>query len=113
MEGDMSLRKYQVYIILLTLFLLLANCGQERGNWKGTVRQEDGTTIISNPKEPMHPGEVLSLGKDITIGGAEATGEGAFNSLKSMDIDKDGNIFILSYNTKMRRYMYMIPRETS
>jgi hypothetical protein len=90
---------YQLFIIILALILLVSGCGQEKEAWKGTIRKEGGITIISNPKEPIYQGEVLKLEKELVIGGAEAAGEGAFSSIGpsgSVDIDDEGNIYILS-----------------
>ncbi|MGB9906636.1 MAG: 6-bladed beta-propeller [Candidatus Saccharicenans sp.] len=95
----MKRAKYQVIIITFTLAWLLSGCGQEKEIWKGTIRQEGGLTIVSNPKEPIYPGEVLKLEKELVIGGAGATGEEVFSSIgpsASVDVDDDGNIFILS-----------------
>jgi hypothetical protein len=93
----MNYRKCLLLIVLLAAILLLAACGREKGGWKGTTRQENGLTIISNPKEPMYSEQVLTLEKELTIGGAEAKGEGAFSSLQALAVDKDGNMFVLSY----------------
>jgi len=95
-EDEMRFRNYTVLMILTVFVLLIADCWEEKTGWRGTVSQEDGITIISNPKEPMYAGEVLTLEKDLTIGGSDQDTEKVFNQLLSLDVDDRGNIFILS-----------------
>ncbi len=86
-----------LFLAILTSFILVAAAScQKQAGWRGTISQENGQTIISNPKEPMYSRQVLSLEKELTLGGAGTSGEAAFSSFEDVDIDEDDNIFILS-----------------
>ncbi len=48
----------KIRIISITLFLslsiILISCGNQKSEWKGTIEEENGVTIVKNPKEPMY-----------------------------------------------------------
>ncbi|MCX8160188.1 MAG: 6-bladed beta-propeller [Candidatus Saccharicenans sp.] len=95
----MNSRKYISFLVLLGTILLGVSCAQKKAEWKGKIRQENGVTIISNPREPMYPGRVLTLEKELVIGGEEAADGRAFSSIgssSSVEVDDEGNIFVLS-----------------
>jgi hypothetical protein len=35
-------------------------CSSQKTEWKGTIEEMDGVTVIKNPKEPMYGGKVLT-----------------------------------------------------
>lgn len=91
--------RYQLWCILLVFVFVFSGCQRQKAVWKGKIRQENGVTIISNPREPMYPDQVLTLERELVIGGEEAKGEAAFSSIGSsgsVEVDDEGNIFILS-----------------
>lgn len=95
----MKAARYQLLALLLISVFMVSGCEQKTAKWKGMVRQENGVIIISNPREPMYSGQVLTLEKELAIGGEEAKDEDAFSSIESsssVDVDDEGNIFILS-----------------
>ncbi len=92
----MKLRNCLLSVILASILLLGSGCRHEKAGWRGTISEENGVTIIKNPAEPMYTEQVLTLEKELTVGGAGTGGEIAFSSLEGVDIDEDENIFILS-----------------
>jgi hypothetical protein len=92
----MKLRNYLFLAILAIILLMGAACRQEKATWRGTISEQNGVTVIKNPVEPMYAEQVLTLEKELTVGGAGTGGEAAFSSLEGVDIDEDENIFILS-----------------
>jgi len=84
--------------IAAALFILLisAGCGGDKQVWEGTVSEEDGIKVIKNPREPLSAGPVPTLERDLAIGGAGAVGENMFSEVSSLDIDRQGSIYVLS-----------------
>ncbi len=82
---------------VVTVLALLGSCGRGKPGWKGTVSEENGIRVVKNPKEPLHPGPVLTLERDLVIsGGADAGPETQLTDIASLDIGEDDSIFILS-----------------
>jgi len=54
----MKLRNCLFLAILTSFILVAAACYQEQAGWRGKISQENGQTVISNPKEPMYSWQV-------------------------------------------------------
>jgi len=66
-----------------------------RDQWKGTITKEGGVTVVKNPKEPISKDPALSLKLDFALGGPDATGDSAFNQIRTAAIGDDGSIYVL------------------
>lgn len=85
-----------MYVGLLFLLVFLFNSyGQEKPEWKGTIEIEDGVTIVKNPKEPMYGEDVLRFEEELSIGEPEGREEYMFSLISSIDVDSNGNIYVL------------------
>jgi hypothetical protein len=63
--------------------------------WKGSISQENGITVVRNPKEPLYEGKILSLNKELAIGGAGASENTVIASARSLAVDDAENIYVL------------------
>jgi len=63
--------------------------------WKGSIGQENGITIVRNPKEPLYEGKILSLNKELSIGSAAASENAVIASARSLAVDEAENIYVL------------------
>ncbi len=66
-----------------------------RDQWKGRITQEGGVTVVRNPKAPISNDPALSLKQDFALGGPDATGDSAFNQIRTAAIGDDGSIYVL------------------
>lgn len=93
--------KMKFILITLVLFSFLAACTsvREKEGWAGKIEEDDGIDVIYNPEEPLH-GEIdLELEKDLVIGAGEEFDENYnFRRISSMEVDDEGNIFVLDYS---------------
>ncbi len=91
--------KNKIKVISIVLFIsalvMLISCKQQKAEWKGTIEEEDGVTIVKNPKEPMYGEDVFSLEKELTIGEKENGKEPVFISIRSVRVDDEENIHVL------------------
>lgn len=65
---------------------------------KITIKQENGITVVSNPKTPAPPPDTpvkLVLKEDFTIGVKEGDEKYMFLSARDIDVDDAGNIYVL------------------
>lgn len=58
--------KINVFSIALfcSVIMLLASCAKQSSEWKGTIEDENGITVVKNPREPMYGNEVFSIEED-------------------------------------------------
>jgi hypothetical protein len=66
-----------------------------QSQWKGSVTKEGDVTVVKNPKEPIFETSALTLMEDFAIGGPNATGDNAFNQIRTAAIGDDGTIYVL------------------
>jgi hypothetical protein len=57
--------------LLITLFLSLSSCKQQKARWRGSIEEVDGITIVRNPKEPVYKKNVCVVEEELSIAWAE------------------------------------------
>ena len=83
---------------ILVLFLILLtslSCSKSVTEWKGTIEEIDGVLVVKNPKEPIYIKEVFSIQEELRIGTQEGEEEYMFNQVRGVDVDTEGNIYVL------------------
>jgi len=83
--------------LFLVLPLLVLGCRGSEFQWKGTIDEVNGITIVKNPKEPMYADHngIFSMKQDLSVGIKEGPAEYMFSRLRDLDVDEDGNIYAL------------------
>jgi len=102
-RGEISggiVKKHIYFISFIACFLLLVSCSQQKTEWRGTVEEKDGVTIVKNPKDPMYTENVFSLEEELSIGEADGPEEYMFSRLSNLTVDDRGYIYALDVNEK-------------
>ena len=96
MEGLKMKANIKVFSIALFLsfFMMLVSCGKQEAEWKGTIEEVDGVTVVKNPKEPMYEKDVFSLEEELSIGEAEGEEEYMFSEMGQIAVDKNERIYV-------------------
>jgi len=76
---------------------MLVSCKQQKTEWKGTIEEVDGVTVVKNPKEPMYGEDVFSLEEDLSIGEVEGREEYMFSEMRHIAVDEGERIYILDW----------------
>ncbi len=84
-------------VLSISALMMLASCQQQKVEWKGTIEEVDGVTIVKNPKEPIYPVKIVTFEEELTIGKSGGPEEYLINSIRSFTIDDEGNTYILDY----------------
>lgn len=77
-------------ILLLIPLIFLISCSQQQAEWKGTIEDVDGVTVVKNPESPKYSGKdapQLVYEKDLTI---PLSGK-----MYSIDVNQDGIMYAL------------------
>lgn len=82
-------------VLFLSALIILVSCQKQSAEWKGTIGEVDGVTVVKNPKEPMYGEDVFNLEEELSIGEAEGREEYMFSSIRSMVVDEAGRIYVL------------------
>ncbi len=80
--------------ILISALIMLVCCSQQKTEWKGTVEQENGITVVKNPKEPMYGEDVFNVEEELSIGEAEGPEEYMFSRITGIEVDDEENIYV-------------------
>lgn len=85
-------------VIVFTAVLFLetqASCiNKKKLDWNGSVEEVNGLTIVNNPNEPLYGELVFDLEEDMSIGNVQSENY-IFSIIHDIEIDKDGNIYVL------------------
>jgi hypothetical protein len=115
----MQLIKKPLSLILVALvFIMLFSCKSQKTEWNGTIEEEDGITVVKNPKKPMYGENILILEEELSIGEFEGKEELMFQQIRYIAVDEQENIYILDRNAgdikvfdKMGKYLRTIGRK--
>jgi hypothetical protein len=72
-------------------------CRRQEVAWRGTVQEEDGVTVVKNPKEPIYGEEACRVEEDLSLGRGEAGDEYLFSAVRDLAVDEDENIYVLDF----------------
>lgn len=82
-------------ILLFHLILIMAiSCSQHKTEWKGTIEEENGVTVVKNSKEPVYGNEVFSIEEDLKIGEVEGDENYMFSQIRYLAVDNAENIYV-------------------
>ena len=95
-RGKMKNKTTSVSIILFfSALMMLVSCQQQKAEWKGTIEEVNGVTVVKNPKEPMYGEDVFRLEEELSIGEAEGREEYMFSPIRSIAVDEEERIYVL------------------
>jgi len=86
---------FALIIIFFSIYMVLISCGKKKAEWKGTIEEENGVTVVRNPKEPIYRENVFSLEEELVIGEENKGDEYMFSEIIDVAIDDEENIYIL------------------
>lgn len=91
----MTALKWLFVPMLAGILLFGISCGKQETAWNGTIETKEGATIVNNPEEPIFKDPVIELTEDLEIKGSVEIEEQMFQSINTLDVDGDGNMYIL------------------
>jgi len=92
----MKKNNFRVFACLLILLpVVIVSCRKQRAEWKGTVEEVDGVTVVKNPESPLsdEAGRVLRLEEELRI--TDDQGGFYFKTPQNIKTGPDGSLFVL------------------
>ena len=77
--------------------MMLVSCQKQKAEWKGTIEEVDGVTVVKNPKDPIYDENVFSLEEELTIGEDEEREEYMFSRIRDIEVDDEERIYALDH----------------
>lgn len=81
-------------IIFFSLSILFYTFGQQKAEWKGTIKEENKVKVIKNPEEPLYGDIKFDLEEDLSIGN-EKDDNCYFYKTVDVEVDSEGNIYVI------------------
>jgi len=81
--------------LLAATVVLAAFCAKDKSQWRGTIEEVDGVTIVKNPKEPIYGGDVFLVEEELSFGDDEKSEDYAFSDISHLTADYRGRIYAL------------------
>jgi len=88
-------RTFFIMCVGVLLLLFITSCAKEKSGWAGTIEEENGVTVVRNPKQPMQTGSVLSFEEELVLRPDAESQELFFNSIRTICVDDAGTIYVL------------------
>ena len=89
------MRKYFQIVFILSILINTAFSGQ-KAEWKGTIKEEDGVTVVYNPQDPIYKNNIFNIEEELSIERKSTKPkEEMFQNIVSLVIDDTNNIYIL------------------
>ena len=90
-------------LIVFGLTICIA-CQKQKAGWQGTIEEENGVRVVTNPAEPLYGELILELEEDLSIGSADDENT-MFYRIGDMAVDSQGNMFVVdSGNQRIQKY---------
>ncbi len=98
------MKKHPMIFIIFICIFLSSSYSQQKAERKGTIKEEDGVEVIKNPREPDRiaglPSQ-LELIEDLVIGKSKDNENYMFSSLRSVQVNDEGDIFVLDWKENL------------
>jgi hypothetical protein len=99
MEGMKIITKCLMILFLLFFFVFAASKENQKPEWKGKIETENGVKVIKNPKAPLYPAGIFRLEEELSLGKADGEEAYLFSRINGLDVDDNGNIYVLDYRS--------------
>lgn len=91
-------------VSFLSAFMMLISCQQQKAEWKGTIKEENGVIVVKNPKEPMYGELILDIEEDLCIG-REDDENYQFYRASALAVDSEDNIYVADAgNSRIQKF---------
>jgi hypothetical protein len=87
------MKKLFMVLPLALVLCFLIGC-QDKVEWKGTIEEEEGVTVVKNPREPIYGPEVFNLEEDLIITNEAGEDEYLFQDIWNLAVDDEENIYV-------------------
>ena len=90
--------------LVLSVFFVFVFCGRQKAEWQGTIEEENGVTVVKNPREPLYGELVFDLEEDLSIGNEEDDNY-LFYRIVDIQVDNEGNFYVLERgNVRVQKF---------
>jgi len=83
--------------LFLSAFIILVSCGKQKAEWKGSIEEKDGVTIVKNPKEGIWDSKEkgkVTIRIEHQIGQLYGPEEFLFVSIVDATVNSKGDIYV-------------------
>lgn len=84
-------------VLIISALIFLFSCQKQKTEWKGAIEEENGVTVVKNPKEPMYREDVFNLEEGLTIGESLGREEYMFSQIIDVGVDDEENIYVVDF----------------
>ena len=82
-------------VLSISALVMLVSCQQQKAEWKGSIEQVDGVTVVKNPKKPMYGEDFCIIEEELSIGEVEGREEYMFSRAWYIAVDNEERIYVM------------------
>jgi len=85
----------------VALFVMMISCFKQQADWKGSVIEDNGITIVRNPSTPLNLGRLIALREQVVLKEAdEFLVRRGLSRIRDFAVDSEGNVFLLTQHAE-------------
>ena len=84
-------------VLFLSVFMMLTSCRVQKAEWKGTIEEVDGVTVVKNPKEGLWDSKEktnVTIIQERQIGELDGPEESLFVNISDVAVNSKGDIYV-------------------
>ena len=81
--------------VFIPVIIFAESCKRQEKDWRGTIEEVEGVTIVKNPLEPMSEDFIIDFEASLTLGEESGDDYLMFRNELDIAVDNKGNMFIL------------------
>jgi len=89
--------KVVLIVIFLSVFMMIISCQKKQAEWKGTIEEVDGVTVVKNPKEGLWDSKEkanVTIIQEGQIGELDGPEESLFDYISDVAVNNKGDIYV-------------------
>jgi len=85
----------------VALFVMMISCVKQQADWKGSVIEDNGITVVRNPSSPLNLGRLIVLREQVVLKEAdEFLVRRGLSRIRDFAVDSAGNVFLLTQHVE-------------
>jgi hypothetical protein len=87
-------QKCGLIALIISAIVICTSCGTHNHDWKGTIEEVDGVTVVKNPDEPLYRNDVFVIEEELEISDRGSDENFIFNYINFLAVDNAENIYV-------------------
>ena len=99
--------------VFIPVIIFAESCKRQEKDWRGTIEEVEGVTIVKNPLEPMSEDFIIDFDANLTLGEESGDDYLMFRNELDIAVDNKRNMFILAIGNHQKTSPLKTPNSST